>query len=71
MKKFVTAVAAGVSGALAAVPSFAATDITVDYTTAASGILSQATTAITAALPVLGAIVGVTIGVRIFKKFAK
>ncbi|RII31594.1 MAG: hypothetical protein CXR30_01925 [Geobacter sp.] len=67
MKKLLAIVAG-----LSAVASNAmAADITVDYSTIATGLMSQASTAITAALPVLGAILGIVLGVKLFKKFSK
>ena len=54
-----------------AVPAMAVDLITVDYATVATGLGSQAQTAVTAALPILGAILGIVLGVKLFKRFAK
>lgn len=61
-----------IAGALVAVavPSMAfAEGITVDYTSIGTGLLAQASSAITAALPVVGTIMGITLGYKLFKRF--
>ena len=47
------------------------TAVTVDYTAASATIMTQIGTALTAALPIMGAVLAIVLGVRIFKKFAK
>ena len=66
MKKFALAALA------LSVPSFAsAADLVVDYAAIGTGIQGQLGTAIPAALIVLGVIMGVTVGIKLFKRFAK
>lgn len=43
----------------------------IDYTAIADGITAQLGTAVPAALVILGVILGITIGVKVFKRFAK
>lgn len=70
--KKVAKISSGVAAITAlAVPAFAVDLITVDYATAATGLVSQATGAVTAAMPILGGILGVVLGIRLFKRFAK
>jgi hypothetical protein len=70
-KKFLKVGALAAAAVSAAVPAMADTGINIDYSGAVTAILAQVSTAITAALPVLGAMLGIYIGVKIFKRFAK
>lgn len=60
------AVGAGVAAVTGSAPVQAA--ITVDYTGAVTSAESQVSSAITAGLPIFGAIVAVWVGIRIFKR---
>jgi len=42
-----------------------------DYATLATGLATVATSAITAAVPVIVIVLGATVGYRLFKRFAK
>lgn len=71
MKKNLYSVLAAV-GAIAAtaVNSFAA-DLTVDYSSMTDAISAQVSPAITAALPIAGTLLAVTLGVKLVRRFAK
>lgn len=64
----------GACSALVATASVAmATDpaITVDYAAITSGLTGQVTAAVTAALPFAGALLGLAVGYKLYKHFAK
>ena len=68
-KKNVLAVVSAMAIAvMCAVPAFA-TDLTVDFSGATTGLYTQAQAAITAALPVLGALLGVSLAIKLYKRF--
>lgn len=73
MKNRFLKVSAVVTAVAASATSAFATDggITIDYSGVATGILAQVGTAITAALPVAGAIMGIAVAWKLYKKFAK
>jgi hypothetical protein len=64
-------VAASVSVVSVAASAMADTGVTVDYSGAATAITGQIGTAVTAALPVMGIVLGIYVGVKIFKRFSK
>lgn len=53
----------------AAVPAFADTTSLVDFSTLATAVQTDVTSAITAMLPFLGLLCGAVVGWRIFRKF--
>ena len=69
LKNRMTVVGSAVAAAVvSASPAFA---LDVDYSAAVTGITSQVTTALTAALPIMGIVLGIYAGVKLFKRFAK
>jgi hypothetical protein len=72
-KKFLGKVAAAATGVMATAGAALAdgTGITVDYSGATSGLMAQAQSAITAALPIIGALLGVGVAIKLYKRFAK
>lgn len=68
-KLAVAAFGGAAASALSASPSHAA--ITVDYSGITTGLETQFGAALTAAMPILGIIMGVYLGVKAYKRFAK
>lgn len=60
---------AGIAAAVASVPSHALI-VATDLTQAGTDITSQADTVATWAIPIIGAVLAVTIGIKLFKRFA-
>lgn len=67
--KLAVACGLGASAVLSAPPAQAA--ITVDYSGITAGLETQFGAALTAAMPILGIIMGVYLGVKAYKRFAK
>jgi len=67
--KLVKKVALGVVASLASISAFATTSV--DYTTLATSATTEATGAISGAIPVGGLVLAAMIGWKVFKRFAK
>ena len=68
MKRTYSVIGAVVSGL---VPTLAMADVTVDYSGAVTSVTAQITSALTAGLPVWGTILGLLVGIALFKRFVK
>jgi len=68
MKKLQVAALSALSVVTAAVPSFAAT---FDFTAVGTAITAELTPAITAAMPIAGAILAAGIAWKLYKRFTK
>jgi len=67
--KLIKKVGLGLAASLASISAFATTSV--DYTTLATSATTEATGAISGAIPVGGLVLAAMIGWKVFKRFAK
>lgn len=48
-----------------------AEDLTVDYSGVTTGVYTQLQTALTAGLPIMGALLGLMVGIKLYRRFCK